>query len=236
MEDECENTSQTFVGNAKKIDLSINSGVLRVIGNNSFVTVTKNVGQIMIIGNKGHVQVTENTGFIGYTGNNGLVEVGTTSKGIGRVVYTGNGGKVKRMKTNGVIGKRDAEKSSTKNPLPPKQEGQPAKKTDVQSELRVNKVEMCINSKSKQGIHKGVTKENISPDKLKRTPMPQVGTCYEVKNVWRQASSKSDEQKKAKIKTIKTSRRKIIQVSNLSNFELENWCLNLAAELIALHD
>jgi hypothetical protein len=185
----------------------------------------------MITGNKGHVQVTENTGYISYTGNNGLVEVGSTSKGIGRVVYTGNGGTVKRMKKKGVIGKCDAERNSTKNPPASKQDGQQAEKIDVQSGLRVNEVEMCINSKSKQGIHKGVTKENIIPDKLKRTPMAPVGTYYEVRKVWRQTSSKSDEQKKARIQA---SRRKIIQVANLSNFELENWCLNLATELVAL--
>jgi hypothetical protein len=231
MADGREDTLQTFVGNAKKVDVAINSGILRVVGNNCFVTVIRNVGQIIIIGNKGRVQVTENTGHIAYTGNYGLIEVGSSSKGIGRVVYTGDGGTVRRMKTKGVGGKCDAERSSTRNPLTSEQDGQQAKKTDVQSEIRVNEVEMCINSKSKQGIHKGVTKENVSPDKLKRTPVAPVGTFYEVRKVWRQASSKGDEKKKARIQG---SRRKIIQVANLPNFELENWCLNLATELVAL--
>jgi hypothetical protein len=224
---------QTFVGNGKKIDLSINSGVLRVTGNNCFVSVTRNDGQIIITGNSGHLQVSENAGCIGYTGNYGLIEVGTTLKGVGRVVYTGNGGTVKRMKTNGVSGNCGVERSSTKNPLPSKQDGQEAKQIGVQSEFRVNEGEVCINSKSKKNIHEGVTKENISPDKSKRTPMASVGSGYAVRKVWRQESCKSDKQKKP---SIKSSCPKIIQMVNLPNLELEKWCLSLATELVALYD
>jgi hypothetical protein len=232
MADGRDSVLQTFVGNGKKIDLSINSGVLRVVGNSCFVTVVKNEGQIVITGNKGHLQVTENRGYIGYTGNHGLVEVGTTSKDIGRVVYTGNGGKVKRMKTKGTDGKCGVERSSARNPSPSKQEdGRQAEEIDAHSELSVNDIDVCINSKSKKDSHQGVTKENISPEVLKRTSRDSGRSFrHESRKVWRQTSSKfGGEEAK-----ILTSRLRNIPAANLSNFELENWCLNLATELVSL--
>jgi hypothetical protein len=232
MADVCDSVLQTFVGNGKKIDLCINSGVLRVVGNSCFVTVTRNDGQIVITGNKGHLQVIENRGYIGYTGNHGLVEVGTASEDIGRVVYTGNGGKVKRMKTDGVDGKCGVERSGTTNPAPSKQEdGHQAKKVDTRNELGVNGIEVCINSKSKKDSHQGVTKENVSPEKLKRTSRDSRGcSCHESKKAWRQTSSKTGGEQAE----ILMSRLRNIHVVNLSNFELENWCLNLATELISM--
>jgi hypothetical protein len=192
MADERGSVLQTFVGNGKKIDLSINSGVLRVVGNSCFVIVARNEGQIVITGNKGHLQVIENRGYIGYTGNHGLVEVGTTTKDIGRVVYTGNGGEVKRMKTNGADGKCGVEESSAKNPSRSKQEdGRQAEEINTYSEIGVNGINVCINSKSKKDSHQSVTKENISPEELKRTSRNSGYSCHhESRKVWRQASSK----------------------------------------------
>lgn len=232
MADVCDGVLQSFVGNGKKIDLFINSGVLRVVGNSCFVTVTRNEGQIVITGNKGHLQVIENRGYIGYTGNHGLVEVGTASKGIGRVVYTGNGGKVKRMTTNGLDGKCGVELSGTTNPSPSKQEdGHQGEKVDTRNELSVNGVEVCFNSNSKKDSHQGVTKENVSPEKLKRSSRKSGNCCCNgSKKKWRQISSKIGEEEA----DILTSRLRDIQAVNLTSFELENWCLNLATELISV--
>jgi len=232
MEDQCGSSSHTVVGCGKKIDMTVNSGVLRVVGNSCSVTVIRNEGQIVITGNKGHLQVTENKGFIGYTGNNGVVEVGTTSRGIGRIVYTGNGGTVKRMKV-GLSGKCGVQRSSDKKPPPSKQEdGHQAKNVDVQSELRVNGVEVCLDSKSKQDTVQGVAKENVSPKKPKRTSTTGVHSCYcEARKVWLQTPSKEGKEKNSRIQT---SLRKNIGDVSLSNFELENWCLTLATELLAL--
>jgi hypothetical protein len=232
MADVCNSVLQTFVGNGKKIDMSINSGVLRVVGNSCFVTVTRNEGQIMITGNDGHLQVIENSGYVCYTGNRGLIEMGTASKSIGRVVYTGNGGKVKRMKTNGVDGKCGVEGSGTTNPSPSKQEdGHQAEKVDTLNELSVNGIEVCINSKSKKDSHQGVTKENVRPEKLKRTSRGSGKCCcHESKKVWRQTSSKSGGEEAG----ILISRLRNIQAVNLANFELDNCSLNLVTELISL--
>jgi hypothetical protein len=232
MADECDSVLQTFVGNGKKIDLCINSGVLRVVGNSCFVTVAKNEGHIVITGNKGHLQVHENRGCIRYTGNHGLVEVGTASKDIGRVVYTGNGGKVKRMKMNAADGKCDVEGSCTRNPSPSKQQdGHQAKKVEAHNELIVNGINVCISSKAKKDSHQRVTKENVSPEKLERTSRDSGHCCcHESKKAWRQTSSKIGEEEAE----ILISRLRNFEAVNLSNFELENWCLNLATELISL--
>ncbi|PNF39428.1 hypothetical protein B7P43_G11783 [Cryptotermes secundus] len=232
MADVCDGVLQTFVGNGKKIDLFINSGVLRVVGNSCFVTVTRNEGQIVITGNKGHLQVIENRGYIGYTGNRGLVEVGTVSKGIGRVVYTGNGGKVKKMTTNGLDGKCGVEPSGTTNPSPSKQEDAHQGETvGTRNELIVNGVEVCFNSNSKKDSHQGVTKENVNPEKLRRTSRESGNCCcHGSKKIWRQISSKIGEEEAE----ILTSRLRDLQAVNLTSFELENWCLNLATELISL--
>jgi hypothetical protein len=228
MEGACDSISQTFVGNGKKVDMSVNSGVLRVVGNNCFVTVTRNEGQIMITGNKGHVQVVENAGCVSYTGNHGLIEVGPTTKGIGQVVYTGNGGSVKRMK-NGVGGKCGVGESSTKTQPPLKKEGgHHTRKGDVQREVRVNGVQVCINSESRKDIHQGVTKENINPEKLQSKSTKPSGSCWQdSRKVWQQTSSKNSEQKNGGAKTL---RWRNIQVTNVSDIELQNWCLNLAIE------
>jgi hypothetical protein len=232
MEDGCDGISQTFVGNGKKVDLSVNSGVVRVVGNNCFVTITRNEGQILITGNKGHLQVTENAGCISYTGNNGLIEVGPATKGIGRVVYTGNGGSVKRMK-NAVGGKTGVEGSGTKNPRPSqKKDGHQTRKADVQSEVRVNGVGVCINSEPKKDIHLGVTKENINPEKLQSKSTAPVGSCrQESRRVWLQTSCKSGEQKSGRVKALRGTK---IQVANLADVKLHNWCLNLATGLFPI--
>ena len=232
MEDAGEGISQTFVGNGKKVDMSVNSGVLRVVGNNCFVTITRNEGQIMVTGNKGHLQVTENAGCISYTGNHGLIEVGPTTKGIGRVVYTGNGGSVKRMK-NGVGGKCGVGGSSTKNPPASKKEdGHQTRKADLQSEGKVKGVPECINSESKKDVHRGVTKENINPEKLQSKSTKPVGSCLqESRKVWLQTSSKNGEQKNGGLKVL---HRRNIRVANLSDTELRNWCVNLATELFPM--
>jgi len=228
MGDACNSTSQTFVGNGKTVDLSVNSGVLRVVGNNCCVTIIRNEGQIMITGNKGHLQVTENAGCIIYTGDHGLIQVGVTTKGIGRVVYTGNGGTVKRMK-NGAGGKC-AEGCSTQNQPPSKKEDRHhIKKEDVRSKVVVNGVKVCINSESKKDIHRGVTKENIDPEELQSKSPPPVGCCWqESRKVWVQTSSKNGDQKNGGVKVL---RRRNIQLANPSDIELRNWCLNLATEL-----
>ncbi|KAJ9576962.1 hypothetical protein L9F63_006488 [Diploptera punctata] len=153
--------SHTYVGNGKKVDVTLNSGVLKVVGNNCFVTVNKNDGQIIITGNKGHLQVIQNTGHICYTGNNGLIEVGKTFKGIGQVVYTGNGGVVRRMKTSAFSEKCTTAKSSVKTPEPKMEEGKKVRK-EVQGELRVNGVEVSMKAKSKQSVGK----ENSGREKL----------------------------------------------------------------------
>lgn len=232
MEDACDSTSQTFVGNGRKVDMSVNSGVLRVVGNNCCVTIIRNEGQIMITGNKGHLQVTENAGCIIYTGDHGLIEVGVTTKGIGRVVYTGNGGAVKRMK-NGAGGKC-AEGCSTQNQPPSKKkDGHQIKKEDVRSKVMVNGVKVCINSESKKDIHRGVTKENVNPEELQSKSSQPVG-CYccccwqESRKVWVQTCSKNGDQKNGGVKVL---RRRNIQLANPSDIELHNWCLNLATEL-----
>jgi hypothetical protein len=231
MADKRDSILQTFVGNGKKIDLLVNSGVLRVVGNSCFVTVTRNEGQIVITGNKGHLQVTENRGYIGYTGNHGLVEVGTTSKGIGRVVYTGNGGKVERMKTKEMDGKCGVEGSGARNPSPSKQDdGRQAEEANAYSELSVNGIKVCIDSKSKDSHH-GATKENINPEKLQRTSRDSGNFCrHESRKAWGQTASKNAGQEAE----ILLSRLRNIPDANLSNFELENWCLNLATELVSL--
>jgi len=228
MGDACDNTSQTFVGNGKKVDLSVNSGVLRVVGNNCCVMIIRNEGQIMITGNNGHLQVIENAGCISYTGNHGLIEVGTTNKGIGRVVYTGNGGAVKIMK-NGAGGKC-AESCSTQNQPPSKKEdGHQIRKEDVQSKVRVNGVKVCINSESKKGIHQGVTKENINPEGLHSNSPHSVGCCWrKSRKVWLQTSSENGDQKNGGVKAL---HRRNIRLANPSETELHNWCLNLATEL-----
>lgn len=228
MGDACGSTSQTVVGNRKKVDLSVNSGVLHVVGNNCCVTIIRNEGQIMITGNKGHLQVIENTGCISYTGNHGLIEVGPTAKGIGRVVYTGNGGAVKRMK-NGAGGKC-AEGCSTQNQPPSKKEDRhQITKEDVQNEVRMNGVKMCINSESKMDIHQGVTKENINPEELQsKSPQP-VGCCWqESRKAWVHSTSKNGDQRSGGVKALHRSN---IQLANSSHTELRNWCLNLATEL-----
>jgi hypothetical protein len=232
MANECDSVLQTFVGNGKKIDLFINSGVLRVVGNSCFVTVTKNEGQIVITGNKGHLQVLENRGYIVYTGNHGLVELGTASRDIGRVVYTGNGGKVKRMKKNAVDGKCGVEQSGTRNASPSRQQdGHQSRKVETHNELIVNGINVCISSKAKKDSHQRATKENVSPEKLERTSRDSGHCrCHGSKKSWRQTSSKKGEEEAE----ILISRLRNIEAVNLSNFELENWCLNLATELISL--
>jgi hypothetical protein len=230
MGDACDSTSQTLVGNGKKVDLSVNSGVLRVVGNNCCVTIIRNEGQIMITGNKGHLQVTENAGCISYTGNHGLIEVGQTTKGIGRVVYTGNGGAVKRMK-NGTGGKC-AEGCSTQNQPPSKKEDDQIRKENVQSKVRVNGVKVHINSDPKKDIHQGVTKENINPEELQSKSAQPVGCFWqESRKVWVRTSSKSGDQKNGGVKAF---HRRNIQLVNPSDTELHNWCLNLATELFAV--
>jgi len=220
MGDACDRTLQTFVGNGKKVDLSVNSGVLRVVGNNCCVTIIRNEGQIMITGNRGHLQVIENVGCINYTGNHGLIEVGPTAKGIGRVVYTGNGGAVKRMKSDD--GGKCAEGCSTQNQPP-------SKKEDVQNKIRVNGVKMCINSESKKDIRQGVTKENINPEELQsKSPHPVDCSWQESRKVWVHTSSKNGDQKNGGVKAL---HRRNIQLANPSDIELYNWCLNLATEL-----
>ncbi|XP_069687532.1 uncharacterized protein pirk [Periplaneta americana] len=187
---------QTIVGNGKKVELPRNTAVLRVVGNSCFVSVARNEGQILVTGNKGHVQVAENLGHIYYTGNNGLIEVGATTQGIGQVVYTGNGGKVTRMKTSGASGR---------------QESQPrAKKVNVQSELIVNGVEVCLNQKPKQ---QEATPASSCRQEARRTPSKKYVR---------------------KTTNIQLSHTRNIQVVNLPNLDLENWCLNLATELVAL--
>jgi len=224
----CDSTSQTFVGSGKKIDLSVNIGVLRVVGNNCCVTIIRNEGQIMITGNRGHLQVTENTGCINYTGNHGLIEVGPTAKGIGRVVYTGNGGVVKRMKNGG--GGKCAEGCSTQNQPPSKKEDRhQIRKEDVQNKVWVNGVKMCINSESKKDIHQGVTKENINPEELQSKSSQPVGCCWQKsRKVWVHTSSKNGDQKNGGVMAL---HRRNIQLANPSDTELCNWCLNLATEL-----
>ena len=226
----CDSTSQTFVGNGKKVDLSVNSGVLRVVGNNCCVTIIRNEGQIMITGNEGHLQVTENAGCISYTGNHGLIEVGQTTKGIGRVVYTGNGGAVKRMKDG--AGGKCAEGCSTQNRPPSKKEDNHIRKEDVQSEVRVNGVKVRMNSESKKDIHQGVTKENINPEELQSKSPQSVGCCWQgSRKVWVRTSSKSGDQKNGGVKAL---HRRNIQLANSSDMELYNWCLNLATELLTV--
>jgi len=229
--DACDSRSQTFVGNGKKVDLTVNSGVLRVVGNKCCVAITRNEGQIMITGNKGHLQVTENAGCISYTGNHGLIELGPTAKGIGRVVYTGNGGAVKIMK-NGAGGKC-AEGCSTQNQPPPKKEDRHQfRKEDVQSKITVNGVKVCINSDSKKDIRQGVTKENINPEVLRSNSPQPVGCCWqESRKVWVQTSSNNGDQKNGGVKAL---HRRNIQLANPSYNELGNWCLNLATELLTV--
>ena len=231
MGDVCDSTSQTFIGNGKTVDLSVNSGVLHVVGNNCCVTINRNEGQIMITGNRGHLLVSENTGCISYTGNHGLIEVGQNIDGIGRVVYTGNGGAVKRMK-NGAGGKCDEGCSSKNKPQSKKEARHQIRKEDVQSKVRVNGVQMCISSESKKDIHQGVTKENINPEKLQsKSPQP-VGCCWqEPRKVWVQISSKNGDQKNGGVKAL---HRRNVQLANPSANELHSWCLNLATELVIL--
>jgi hypothetical protein len=181
----------------------------------------------MITGNKGHLQVTENAGCISYTGNHGLIEVGQTTKGIGRVIYTGDGGAVKRIK-NGAGG-NCAEGCSTQNQPPSKKKDNQIRKEDVQSKVRVNGVKVCINSESKKDIHQGVTKENINPEELQSTSPQPMGCCWqESRKVWVQTSSKNGNQKNGGFKVL---HRRNIQLANPSAIELQNWCLNLATEL-----
>ena len=210
--------SNTYVGNGKKVDMPINSGVLKVVGNNCFVTVNKNEGQIIITGNKGHLQVIQNTGHICYTGNNGLIEVGKTSKGVGQVVYTGNGGVVRRMKTSSASEKCNTTKSSTKMPQEPKKEEGHKIRKEVQSELRVNGVEVCMKSKSRQGVGK----ENSGHEKLKRTSTAPAGSK---KVVWPNQGS---------TRRVSLTRATNIQLINVNDFDLENWCFGLATELVNL--
>ena len=215
--------SHTFVGNGKKVDMPTNSGVLKVVGNNCFVCVKKNEGQIIITGNKGHLQVTQNTGNICYTGNNGLIEVGKTSVGIGQVVYTGNGGIVKRMKTSDNSEKSNTTKSS-KLPKEPKMEEEQKPKKKVESELRVNGVEVSMKTKSS----KSVGKENSGHEKLKRS-----GTAPTVtkKVVLQNKSGKGESKSARRVSLVRTSN---IQLLNVNDFHLENWCLGLATELVHL--
>ncbi|PSN57553.1 hypothetical protein C0J52_00547 [Blattella germanica] len=222
--------TQTYVGNGKKVEVPTNSGVLRIIGNNCYVTVAKNEGQILFTGNKGHLQVNQNIGNIAYTGNNGLIEVGKTCKGIGQVVYTGNGGVVRRMKSKPEAEKCSATKTSTKNPPPPPQEQKPEElKKEVQSELRVNGVEVRMNRKS---MKSGVSKESSGHQKVKRTSTAPASCCKQARNVvWPTANLKTE----GKVTRINMSSGiSNIELVNVNNFELENWCLNMGTELLAL--